>query len=260
MKPVYTKLEDFSAWELEAYADGEAIPHLATYVQKHPAEWQQWLQQNQHIQRLATILYRFDCPAVETLQAYFWDELATTARQHVTAHLAICPRCTDELANLRTFMGKKAAAPSVKSTTEGQQPRWLDQIQNLVGQMRLVVAQLVTPVPQLAGVALRSTPAALRQEQNATLLFEAENTDISLTLQKERNATFALAGQIFLAEPTEIKATVRLASEHANTEIIISDIPETGSFMVHAVPPGDYQMVIVFPHQAIVIPHLALHE
>jgi hypothetical protein len=258
MKAMVTKLEDFPAWELEAYADGEPISHIATFVQEHPTQWQQWLQQNQLSQQLASALYRFDCPAVETLRAYLWGELTGAEQQQADQHLAICPHCTEELASLRAFMAKNSSSPALQSTPGGQQPGWLEQIQSLVAQMRLVVAQLVTPLPQFAGVALRSADP-LPLGQGTTILFEAENTDISLTLQKERNETFTLAGQIFVDELAKMKAAIRLAAGHTNTEILISDIPETGSFVVRSVPPGDYQMVIVLPHQAIVIPHLELH-
>lgn len=259
MKALYTKLADFPAWTLEAYADGESMPQVAAFVQQHRADWQQWLQQNQPEQRLRRTLYRFDCPSVETIRADAWDELPAPEHEQIVAHVAICPLCANELTSVRAFIADNQPTHPAHSTPASSQPDWWQPIQALVEQMRLVVANLITPMPQLAGVALRSAPAGSRLEQNTTLLFEAENTDISLTLQKERNETFALAGQIFLAEPAEIKATVRLASDHTNTEIIISDIPETGSFIVQAIPPGDYQMVIVFPHQAVVIPHLALH-
>lgn len=259
MKKQYRSLDDFAAWELDAYADGETMPHVAAFLEQNPAVKANWLQQQARSAQLQHALHRFDCPDPEQLRDFFWHMLPKREQQALASHVQQCPHCSAELAHLQSFIGQAdpawqaqpAAAPSASTLAE--------RIQALADQMRLVIATLVTPLtPQMATVALRgaATPAQLTESPN-NLLFEAEGADINLTVEKDAQGLLNLAGQIFTLEadaPTGGKLVA--ADPTLAPQPIVVD--EAGTFVLAGVPAGAYQLLLFFPQQAIVVPNLVL--
>lgn len=258
MTKTYATLQDFEAWELEAYADGVEMPHVAAFFNQHPETRNVWEKEQRQIARVQAALYRFDCPSPLTLQDYYWKTLAQTELQQFEAHLQICPHCTAELAELQNFLAVDTA------TATPQTPRFLqnlhEQAQTLLDQVQIVVATLVTPLtPQLAGVALRSDqPRPMpNAEQQTTLLFTAGETDISLLVQKDLQGTRRLAGQIFASQPA-MTGVCKLIAANPNLDPIEASVDDTGSFIMQQLPPGNYQLVAALPEQQIVIPNLVI--
>ncbi|MBX3010814.1 MAG: hypothetical protein KF832_04870 [Caldilineaceae bacterium] len=257
MNKEYHSLADFAAWELEAYADGESLPHVAAFFAQQPTAWRQWLQEQRWTSTLRSTLYRFDCPTPATLLAYHQHALAATEQQPLVDHLRLCPLCTQELAQLQRFL-PEAAAPA---TTV--QPDWrqlLGQpLQALAERMELVVARLMPPTaPALAGAALRSAAMpTLPQNTPTTLLFEAGDTAISLMIQPESTQTLRLAGQLLTLAPTNQGIATLSAAPPADA-VIQTAIDAMGNFVVETLAPGTYQLALILPAQAIVVPNLQL--
>lgn len=247
-------LDEFAAWEVEAYLNGEEMPHVAEYLARNPAALAALRQEQARSRRLQNALYRFDCPPVETLQAYLWNELATAAQRHLAAHLQHCALCSAELASLQTFVSEPLPVTQPKTVVAPAQPGLREQLQAWLDQVRVIVATLVTPSgPQMAGVALRSSAAATP----LTYLFEADNTDVSLVIHKQLDGAYRIDGQLFAAMPL---VDTRYVFTNAQPDVapVTGAITDTGSFVVTALPAGSYQVVIKFPKQAIVVPNLTL--
>ncbi len=261
MQPEYRSLDDFAAWELDAYADGEPLPHVAAFVAQQPAAWQQWQQAHQWGNALKQTLHRFDCPSPADLHAYHWQELSAAARQSVEDHVHLCVGCARELQQLQAFLDEPATS-SQPVLVQPPQPdplqRFWEQLQTLADRVQLVVATLVPTTPALAGVALRSdsTPM-LQRKQSTTLLFDAGEAAISLVLQEEATGTLRLAGQLLTAVATE-GGLGKLSAAHNPEVVSQSLIDDTGNFVMATLQPGTYQLVLMLPEQAIVVPNLHL--
>lgn len=254
MNQRYTTLDDFQPWELEAYLDGEELPHLAEFLAHHPSALAALQQEQAHSNRLRRILYRFDCPPPETLHAYHWDELNRDARRQVELHLHQCPQCSAELADLQAFVGEPLTAANSQETVAPTQVGLVEQLQEWIDQVRVVVATLVTPGgPQFAGVALRNEPTAATAP--VTLLFEADDADVSLIAHKQLDGAYQVDGQLFAtASLSDIRYV--LTSAKAASPALTGKVDTTGRFVIPRVAAGAYQLVIQLPDRAIVIPNL----
>jgi len=256
MSHQYRSLGDFADWEVEAYLDGEDLPHLAEFLARNPAAAATLRQEQRQKHRLQSALYRFDCPSPATLQAYDEAALAPVAYQAVANHLYGCPQCSAEVAALHAFAAEPLPVTAAQPITAPTQPGLLEQLHGLVEQVRLVVATLVTPGgPQLAGIALRSaTPTAAAPTQ---LLFEADNTDVSLLIQQGANGAYRLDGQLFApAALTDTQYTLTNAAPDALP--LTGDVTATGAFSQTDLPAGVYQLIVKLPDRAIVVPNLTL--
>lgn len=261
MSEQISKLDDFPAWEVEALADGIPMPHITAFLEAHPAAKQAWQQQQQSSAQLEAALYRFDCPEPDRLRAYQWNELSPTEGHALRAHLAHCPDCTEELALLQTFVKTAQQAEATATVTpESLRVTLGEQLQRLADELRLVVAHLVTPLtPQTGGAALRAdvTATAVESGPEHSLLFEADETDISLLIHPQKGRQLRLSGQIFTATTT-VQGECKLITERATDTPLLAAIDETGTFVFENILPGTYQLTIALSDQFILIPQVAV--
>lgn len=259
MKKQYRSLDDFAAWELDAYADGETMPHVATFLEQNPAIKAKWRQQQKRNAQLQQTLHRFDCPDPEQLRDFFWNLLSTSEQHRLESHIQQCPHCSAELAHLQSFMLEDDPAWQPQSAATPSTPTFSERVQALADQMRLVIATLVTPLtPQMATVALRGgATATQRVESPVNLLFEAEGADISLVVERDAQGRLNLAGQIFTLEPDTPTGGKLVAADPTLAPRPIT-IDEAGTFVLSDVPAGAYQLLLFFPQQALVVPNLVL--
>ena len=256
MSHQYRSLGDFEAWEVEAYLDGVALPHLADFLARNPAATATLRREQQQNHRLQSALYRFDCPSPATLQAYEWAELAASVHQSVANHLQHCPQCSAELVALHAFAVEPLPVTAAQTATAPAQPGLLEQLQGLVEQVRLVVATLVTPGgPQLAGAAQRS--GGRGGAAPTQLLFEADNTDVSLLIQQGANGVYRVDGQLFAPAPL-IDTQYTLTSAAPDTLPVTGAVTPTGVFTQTDLPAGVYQLIVKLPDRAIIVPNLTL--
>ncbi len=259
MKKQYRSLADFAAWELDAYADGEAMPHVAAFLAQNPTAQAAWLQQQKRSAQLQHVLHRFDCPDPEQLRDFFLNLLPSAEQHTLASHVQQCPHCSAELVYLQSFMLEDDPSWQIHPIVTATAPTFADRIQALADQMRLVIATLVTPLtPPMATVALRgaATPAQA-SESPTTLLFEAEGADISLVVEKTAGGLLNLSGQIFTLEPDAPTAGKLVAANPMLAPLPIA-VDEAGTFVLHGVPSGVYQLLLFSPQQAIVAPNLVL--
>ncbi|MFZ4656043.1 MAG: anti-sigma factor family protein [Caldilineaceae bacterium] len=248
-------LADFELWEIEAYLDGEPMPHLAAFLTENPATLNHLQQEARRTARLQQSLYRFDCPPPETLQGYSLGDLTGARRRGFEEHLQQCPQCSAELAQLRTFVGEAAVALTPTSLLATVQQNLHAQIENALTGLRILIATLVTPDgPALAGVALRRERA---DDAPLLFLYEAETLDINIMAHRQSDGQYHLQGQLFTVTPLR-DATITLAAATATTPVIRTTLTDTTSFTVTDLPPDGYQLVVTLPDSAVVIPNLLL--
>ena len=190
--------------------------------------------------RLLHKLYRLDCPAPELLRDYHWGYLPKEERQRVAAHLALCPHCEAELADLADFVAMEQAEPS----------RLLDRARRAADQARLVIARLVSPMPQPAPV--------LRGETREVLLFDAGKLALSINLEQDATGAYTLFGQVLSPEPVVIKdGYARLKSTEKGAPVRAA-LDRNGGFSLPDLQPGVYHLTVSLPDWHIVVPTLAL--
>lgn len=235
-------------WELDAYAEGETLPHVAEHLD-HCPRCRATLAENLAFERgLRQALYRANCPSPDLLRDRFWGELSPQDRQKIDRHLEWCPHCAAELSELRDAVEPEQAPPL---------DTWLARAQQAATQAGLLIARLVPP---------RMSPAlALRGNLGKTLLFEAGDLALSVDLQVESSGTYILFGQI-LSSSTSFSSEdrVRLTSytkteeTRASPHVVQAEIDANGSFVVHDLRPGMYQLAVSVANGRIVVPGLEL--
>lgn len=252
MSKTYVTLNDFEMWELEAFADGESLPHVAAFVAHHAEAWVAWQQQNGQALPFTPLLFRFDCPTTDQLRDYLWQDLGGMQRAQIDGHLAACSHCSAELATLRQLV---LTTPSTVTQVVAPQTNLAQRLQawwqNAADNFQLAVAQLVTPTP---GVALQP----LRSEGRATamLLYETAGVDISLMIERDGDTGHQIAGQLYTTDTVAAGTFQLWGTTVANMNEGMID--ENGTFHIAQLTAGDYQLILRLATQTVVIPTLNL--
>ncbi|MEM7128939.1 MAG: hypothetical protein AAF702_21580 [Chloroflexota bacterium] len=242
---------EYVPWELEAYADGEEVPH----VQEHLARCsscQAKLDGMRYIDlALTKELYRFDCYPWETLRRYCWNELAEREEDDIKHHLAICPLCTADVAAI-----KASSVEKKQPTTSDAEPSLIERITETVdeytGNIRMVVATLLNSQPPLA------TAAAFRGESDqSSLLYQVDELMVSLMLKPDMSGTKTVSGQV-LADSINKDATFQLIPDKDGEATVDGGIDESGLFTATNIRAGIYQLVLKFNAQVVLIPDVAI--
>ncbi len=119
--------------------------------------------------KLTSHLYRIDCPPSEDLGEYHLNMLTNKQTQAVRQHVALCPHCSQELAQLATYLAD--LAPELEYSLREKVQIW--------------VAQLM-PSGFDAPLSPSVTPAmAFRGETNAPLMYEAGEYQLNLEIQDD---------------------------------------------------------------------------
>ncbi len=170
--------------QLLAYLDGEAdsevVEHMEQCAQCRERAKQMALLQG----RLTSRLYRLACPSSIDLGEYHLGLLGQEQAGAISLHLAECPHCAHEVAQLRAYL--KDLAPDVEI--------------GALERARILVAELVRGVQDLGpSPALAPSPAfaGLRGDgDGGPLVYQAEEYQIVVEIQRDaqRQEAFQLAG------------------------------------------------------------------
>ncbi len=259
-----TGFEQFDTWELEAFAEGVDMPALGAAIQKNPESWQHWLKGYEQETRQYATLYRAPCPSPDTLRDYFWKHLPDDSNTAVTSHLRDCPTCNAELQELVDHFTPAPAKQTASSIVP--QFRLRDAVDSVIDsvreQVRIVVATLAAPLqgtPILASFRGDDTPVDNRRP--TTLLFHAEETDVTLVVQRGAYGKLFLSGQLLrdtLENDEETVGKVKLVPKTPAVESLQSPLDDILRFSFDSVPPAEYQLVFLMPEETIMIPSLLL--
>jgi anti-sigma factor RsiW len=230
-------------WELEAYLDDDAGSHVAEHLKICSACQAKLVEIELFERRWRRTLHRFDCPPPDVLRDFAWGFLPQERRDQVKAHLAQCPLCKTELADLDEL---------VKVEEEDSLESLLDRARRLAKEARLTIARLLSPT------ALLMVPA-LRGKTQEVLLFDADGLALSVNLEQEETGTFTLFGQILSAEESvSPESYARLTAQRAQFAPVRVSLDEHGGFALPNIPAGVYQLVVDVVTQRIVVPDLTL--
>lgn len=259
MSHQYRSLADFEPWEVEAYLDGEDLPHLAAFLAANPTAMAALRAEQARTAALHKTLYRFDCPSPLLLQTYHLGELAITVQRQVTAHLEQCLQCSAEVAALQAFVDESVVTANHPSWLTTLREELTETVQTVMTglrtEMNVVVAKLVTPnPPPFAALAVRGVPAA---PATPLLLFTVDDMEITLTFQQQNSGRYAMDGQIFAATPLH-NATFTLTPAEPDQAMTMGVVSGTGTFVVNDLPTGLYQLAFTLTEQSIVIPNLLI--
>lgn len=245
-----TNPKEYEAWEIEAFADGEEMPHVEKHLEQCGHCEEKLIQMRYIDAGLTQTLYRFDCHPFESLRRHYWQELSDQDSRKIQLHLAICPLCTDEFAEIRQLSSLNAAPVAAA------QPSILDKISEKIdGYIQgidFLVATLISgPQQSTAGASFRG------KSEHQSLLYQVDDLMVSLLLKGEGADTKTISGQV-LADTIAGNATFQLIPDSDKVSVIGGEIDATGLFTVDDLENGVYHLLLKFNAQALLIPDIAI--
>lgn len=237
--------------ELLAYLDGEANDQVVAHLEQcqHCRERASHLA---HLQdRLTARLYRITCPSPEELGEYHLGMMPSDRAEAVTQHLAECPHCTREVAQLRDYLAELAPDREL-----GPLERVKDQVEERV---RVLVARLVSGGPGSSPSgqpALAPAHAGIRGEEGGLYLYQADDVQIAIEIQDDakRPGRKAILGLTMGPESSEGLAFLW----RAERRIAVVPVDELGNFVIPDLTPGSYELFLGGPEVEIHIQELQI--
>lgn len=169
--------------------------------------------------RLASRLYRWDCPSPQALADYHLGRLEVEAATSVARHAERCPRCAAELGELGAFLAAGAARVPAPAT---RQP-----VGSFADRLGGLVAQLVPRQPALA----------LRGEAQGPVTATAGDILLVLEAQPAQAGQATLFGQLAAPEQDQwTGALVQLWRNGVLGQTTVLD--DAGGFRLDSVEPG----------------------
>jgi hypothetical protein len=233
---------------------------------------------------MSAALRRFDCPASDTLQQFYWGQLNHQATVALHMHLGLCPACRQELADLAAFVGPLDAiyedaqllAPRyaasryespVSDSIQAAEQAYTEQAPSIGRRLHQAVNKISRELTQRGEILIAQfisgfTPApafALRGEEESSFLYEVNGALISLMMQPGvaspiETPTVDLQGQILAESGEGVIYQFQLIPQEPEGVIQSGVIGSDGNFTLHTLLPGRYQLILRNQQQTIVIP------
>lgn len=219
--------------ELLMTLDGEASREVEMHVSQCP-QCQERAAQLAAAQRLAAVrLFRAACPSALELGEYRLGMLPAARTTAVQQHVAVCPHCTEELAQLAAFMDSPDPYLHPAPWTTLRQ------------QINVLVARLVSGI-QAGGLfgppALAPALASLRGDASGPLTFEAGDAQIILEIQRDgqRAGYHALVGLVMGLDGQALQATLWREQQ----QVASAAVDDLGNFTFDDLAPGLYELIL----------------
>ncbi|WP_420632222.1 hypothetical protein [Candidatus Leptofilum sp.] len=171
-------------------------------------------------------LYRITCPDSATLGNYFLGFLPDEAAVSIQDHLAICPLCTEEIAQLEAFLVETAVSPQ-PSTAE---------------RIKIWIAKRIPTGGQSRGGL--GTPAfAIRGDDTGPLMYEAGDAQLSLEVQDdpEHPGRKAILGLVLGIETASVMVQLFFKEGEVGTAVSLDDL---GNFTFTGLEAGKYELTL----------------
>lgn len=231
--------------KLLAYADGEADAQVVMHVESCP-HCREKAHRLSHLQeRLTAQLYRIACPSPIELGQHHLNILSGNQAAAVAQHLAECPHCARELAQLQTFLDE--VAPSLE-------PGLPEQVRERV---RVLVARLVSGGKKgnrTRSPALVPAYAGLRGEETGPYLYQADDIQIAIEIQDDAQNRKVLLGLLTGADSGGLQAHLWQAGQLITTVAV----DELGNFVLPDLRSGRYDLILSGPGTEIHIQDLEI--
>lgn len=246
---ICTNPKAYEAWELEAYASGESIPHLKEHL-THCAWCQSKLADIKHVDTTLTqALYRFDCPPYIQLGLSLERVLNEEDQTKLDEHLAICPVCSAEFIELRQNAILEPLDRPEESTVSVKE-KISSALEPYVDNIKVFVASLAAPQPAMA-------PAFRGKSDNASLLFTVEDLMVSLILIKTPIGKTNISGQILTNDIVAL-GSFQLVSMQDGLCKYKGKVNEEGVFVADNIMPGEYRVHITSGDRVIFLPNVSI--
>lgn len=197
-------------------------------------------------------LHRCLCPSAVRLNYYCLAMVSDEERVNIASHLRDCPRCTDEIAEIRSVLATFEPFPTVRPS--------------LGSTIRRIVATLVVQQAKPVLVTRGETLATGWPRQ-----YQAEMLDLSLHVSRQANGETMLLGILTSSDPAAtvdtfegVKAELYTAPGPLKAQadksipLLIAQVDEIGNLLLEPVPAGEYTMILRLPDQEIVIEGLKI--
>ena len=202
---------------------------------------------------LAALLYRVTCPSPMELGEYHLGGLKRGQAKGISLHLAECPRCAREVAQLSSYLGNLAPAPEPDLLEQA-----LEQVRVRVGQLVSGAAGLLS-APQLAFAPVH---AGVRGGGAGPAVYEADDVQVMVDAERSAGAAdrfvlsghFVLLGLITGVEPAGWTAHLWQGDRLVATE----PVDEGGNFVFESLASAPYELVLSGPGQEIYIEELRI--
>lgn len=221
---------------LLAYLDGEAESRIVAQIEGSTELLNRTKELAKLHEKLLTKFYRQMCPDSTELGEFHLGLLSKKQARAIKKHIAECPHCTRELAELQKFMGEEE--PTLEP--------------GLSEQVRVLVAQLVSGVQK--GIAGQTPVFVLRGDEEETIIYEVEGIQVALDIQDTVDSS---SHKSVLGLITGLKRQGYQASLLLEGNVIAdSQVDAIGNFVLQEVPTGEYDLIIRGPDVEIKITKL----
>ena len=193
--------------------------------------------------QLLKMLYRADCPPSVELGEFQLGLLERARAVWIGQHVADCPHCNHELAELTGFMSQ--VAPQLPAAEfDSPTGRVAGATARLSARLKVLVAQLFTPTPGQTAWAVRGDETA-----DAPQIFNVGDLQVSIETQIDpaQPSQRCLLGLISGADTLGWRAHVWQAGGQTGQFIITVEVDEFGNFTVPPVAAGNYQIIWMGP-------------
>jgi hypothetical protein len=171
---------------------------------------------------LGAALHRWDCPSSQQLGEYHLGLLGGAADRAIAAHLRVCARCTQEVEELRLFLGDDAAravtpAPAAERPWQSRTP------------LQTVIARLLPSRPS----------TAVRGAGRAPMVAQSPLATVVLDPVTQGTQETMLVGQIADDQNDQDRWTGALVAAYRQGAFVgVAVVDDLGSFTCGPLPSG----------------------
>ncbi len=258
--------------ELLRYAlDGEALSEQAKeHLDSCPICQQRMALYTEANAFLTSQLYRSQCPSPAKLTDYCapvaLNLLSNDERMSIAEHVASCPLCSADIANIRRDLNATDLFPEAESTGLASIVSFSPK-----ATVRRLVATLQTQRPQLVTRSSESSSSANGGASSGISWpkhYKADTLDISLHLSRSGNGEMMLLGLFTSTDPQQNTEAFEgysvdlypspmeqqaMQNGHTPTPLLTTKVDDLGNIVFKAVPVGTYSMLVHLPDIEITI-------
>ena len=230
-----------------AYIDGEAAPDVARHIAECPACAAAAAEYATAQRRLHGRLWRVTCPTAQELGEYELQLLRPAEHTRIAAHIVACPRCEEEMRQLRAYLASEEPIPVRPAE-----------------RLRRVVATLFTPGAGVAAAGLRGSSAG------GPLTYQAAGLTITLDLEPAPRGGVNVTGLLVEDDVTGLLWQDATGAESATSQsaaLVAADdtvrsapVDEYGNFSFDAVATGAYRLEVMVGDRLVVIEELRIQR
>jgi hypothetical protein len=231
--------------ELLTYIDGEADREVVAHLERCPRCRERARRLARLQGRLTAQLYRVTCPSPQALGEHQLGVLPPVEAEAIAIHVAGCPQCAREVAQLGDYMAE--LAPGLE----------LSPLERAKEHVRVLVARLVSGGPgggPLKLPALAPAYAGVRGEGEGPYVYQADDIQVAIEVQEdaERPGRKVILGLIIGTQAGGVLVHLWQADQR------VAEVPadELGNFVIPDLAPGSYELILSGPEVEIHIQEL----